>query len=73
MDQLPADLFQSGSPGDIAVGVILVVFIPVVFLAWCFYLIFTRVVRVPQRKAAFILEEEKLEVTVRCAQAYSQS
>ena len=40
------------------------VFIPIVFLAWCFYLIFTRVVQVPQRKAAFILEEEKLQVTL---------
>lgn len=56
-----ANLFQSGSPGDIAVGVILVVFIPVVFLAWSFYLIFTRVVQVPLRKAAFILDEEKLQ------------
>lgn len=67
--QLPADLFQSGSPGDIAVGVILVVFIPVVFLAWSFYLIFTRVVQVPLRKAAFILDEEKLQVNLHCAQA----
>lgn len=49
------------------------VFIPVVFLAWSFYLIFTRVVQVPLRKAAFILDEEKLQVNLHCAQACSIS